>query len=163
MWREFEMDEPCYQRLTWGQVSRIWFSRRNTRHEVWKYLQTYLCDGENIRFTRVWLFHLLKVTYVWQINRYLWISDGLVFSKQKAVYRVNCIDCLDRTNVVQVRIDEHVNHLCWIHTPAWCGSLLLRGTCYPSSLAHWPLWCHRRIRRPRSMLCLTMVCDKLHD
>ncbi|KAM6500271.1 SacI homology domain containing protein [Amanita muscaria] len=32
---------------------------------------------------------------------YLWISDGLIFSKQKAVFRVNCIDCLDRTNVVQ--------------------------------------------------------------
>ncbi|PFH51748.1 hypothetical protein AMATHDRAFT_74778 [Amanita thiersii Skay4041] len=32
---------------------------------------------------------------------YLWISDGIVFSQQKGVFRVNCIDCLDRTNVVQ--------------------------------------------------------------
>lgn len=35
---------------------------------------------------------------------YLWISDKVVFSQQKGVFRVNCIDCLDRTNVVQVRV-----------------------------------------------------------
>jgi phosphatidylinositol 4-phosphatase len=33
---------------------------------------------------------------------YLWISNGRLMSKQKGVFRVNCIDCLDRTNVVQV-------------------------------------------------------------
>src|SRR5712691_4670498 len=33
--------------------------------------------------------------------RFLWISDKAVLSQQKGVYRVNCIDCLDRTNVVQ--------------------------------------------------------------
>ncbi|KAJ7125465.1 SacI homology domain-containing protein [Mycena crocata] len=32
---------------------------------------------------------------------YLWISGNLTMSKQKGVFRVNCIDCLDRTNVVQ--------------------------------------------------------------
>ncbi|PPQ91427.1 hypothetical protein CVT25_014315 [Psilocybe cyanescens] len=32
---------------------------------------------------------------------YFWVSDNVVFSQQKGVYRVNCIDCLDRTNVVQ--------------------------------------------------------------
>ena len=34
--------------------------------------------------------------------RYLWISNNRVMSEQKGVFRVNCIDCLDRTNVVQV-------------------------------------------------------------
>ena len=33
--------------------------------------------------------------------RFLWISDKVVLSQQKGVYRMNCIDCLDRTNVVQ--------------------------------------------------------------
>ncbi|KAH9484391.1 Phosphatidylinositide phosphatase SAC2 [Psilocybe cubensis] len=32
---------------------------------------------------------------------YFWVSDNVVFSQQKGVFRVNCIDCLDRTNVVQ--------------------------------------------------------------
>lgn len=36
------------------------------------------------------------------LRRYFWVSDSALMSKQRAVYRVNCIDCLDRTNVVQV-------------------------------------------------------------
>lgn len=32
---------------------------------------------------------------------YFWVSDNAIMSRQKAVFRVNCIDCLDRTNVVQ--------------------------------------------------------------
>lgn len=41
-------------------------------------------------------------------DRFLWISDGVVLSQQKGVYRVNCIDCLDRTNVVQVSNNIHL-------------------------------------------------------
>ena len=41
-------------------------------------------------------------------DRFLWISDGVILSQQKGVYRVNCIDCLDRTNVVQA---SHIIHL----------------------------------------------------
>jgi hypothetical protein len=36
------------------------------------------------------------------ISSWLWMSDDAVMSEQKGVFRVNCIDCLDRTNVVQV-------------------------------------------------------------
>ena len=36
------------------------------------------------------------------IFSFFWISGGIVMSQQKGVFRVNCIDCLDRTNVVQV-------------------------------------------------------------
>ncbi|KAF5389930.1 hypothetical protein D9757_003649 [Collybiopsis confluens] len=32
---------------------------------------------------------------------FFWVSDGVVLSQQKGVFRINCIDCLDRTNVVQ--------------------------------------------------------------
>ncbi|TFK42309.1 SacI homology domain-containing protein [Crucibulum laeve] len=39
---------------------------------------------------------------------YLWISDNTVFSQQKGVFRVNCIDCLDRTNVVQSAFARYV-------------------------------------------------------
>lgn len=34
--------------------------------------------------------------------RYLWTSDNNLMSEQRGVFRVNCMDCLDRTNVVQV-------------------------------------------------------------
>ncbi|THU85663.1 hypothetical protein K435DRAFT_869083 [Dendrothele bispora CBS 962.96] len=39
---------------------------------------------------------------------YLWILNDEIMSQQKGAFRVNCIDCLDRTNVVQVQvIPEH--------------------------------------------------------
>ncbi|KAI0054006.1 hypothetical protein FA95DRAFT_1551790 [Auriscalpium vulgare] len=39
---------------------------------------------------------------------FLWISDNLVLSRQQGVFRVNCIDCLDRTNVVQSAFARHI-------------------------------------------------------
>lgn len=39
---------------------------------------------------------------------YLWISDHTALSHQKGVFRVNCIDCLDRTNVVQSAFARYV-------------------------------------------------------
>lgn len=33
---------------------------------------------------------------------FLWVSEKTTLSEQRGVFRVNCIDCLDRTNVVQV-------------------------------------------------------------
>ncbi|KAH7908877.1 SacI homology domain-containing protein [Hygrophoropsis aurantiaca] len=39
---------------------------------------------------------------------FFWVSDDMLLSKQKGVYRVNCIDCLDRTNVVQSAFARHV-------------------------------------------------------
>lgn len=40
---------------------------------------------------------------------YLWISDGSILSLQKGTFRVNCIDCLDRTNVVEVGLTFVLN------------------------------------------------------
>lgn len=39
---------------------------------------------------------------------YLWICNETVLSRQKGVYRTNCIDCLDRTNVVQSAFARHM-------------------------------------------------------
>ncbi|KAJ7632755.1 SacI homology domain-containing protein [Roridomyces roridus] len=39
---------------------------------------------------------------------YLWISDNYTMSTQKGVFRVNCIDCLDRTNVVESAFARYV-------------------------------------------------------
>lgn len=39
---------------------------------------------------------------------YFWVSDGTLLSEQKGVFRVNCIDCLDRTNVIQSTFARHV-------------------------------------------------------
>ncbi|KAJ3920013.1 SacI homology domain-containing protein [Lentinula edodes] len=36
---------------------------------------------------------------VFDFQAFFWVSDGVVLSQQKGVFRVNCIDCLDRTNV----------------------------------------------------------------
>jgi hypothetical protein len=41
-------------------------------------------------------------------DRFLWISGQAMLSQQKGVYRVNCIDCLDRTNVVQASNTIHL-------------------------------------------------------
>lgn len=39
---------------------------------------------------------------VFYVERYFCIrKDGTVLSTQQGVFRMNCIDCLDRTNVVQ--------------------------------------------------------------
>ncbi|KAF8447889.1 SacI homology domain-containing protein [Boletus edulis BED1] len=43
-----------------------------------------------------------------QSQGYFWISDHMLLAKQKGVFRVNCIDCLDRTNVVQSAFARHV-------------------------------------------------------
>ena len=52
----------------------------------------------------------------------------MIMSEQKGVFRVNCIDCLDRTNVVQV---VHIFHLrcplvhvffCSLHLPDMCST-----------------------------------------
>lgn len=39
---------------------------------------------------------------------FLWICGQSVLSRQRGVYRVNCIDCLDRTNVVQSAFARYV-------------------------------------------------------
>ncbi|KAF9227842.1 hypothetical protein BS17DRAFT_800025 [Gyrodon lividus] len=39
---------------------------------------------------------------------YFWVSNHMLLSKQKGVLRVNCIDCLDRTNVVQSAFARYV-------------------------------------------------------
>ncbi|GMK56774.1 hypothetical protein CspeluHIS016_0306140 [Cutaneotrichosporon spelunceum] len=39
---------------------------------------------------------------------YLWSFEGDAVQEQQGVFRTNCIDCLDRTNVVQSAIARHV-------------------------------------------------------
>lgn len=43
--------------------------------------------------------------------RFTWFSGDRLMSDQKAVFRVNCIDCLDRTNVVQVRFPRLLGYI----------------------------------------------------
>ncbi|KDQ60929.1 hypothetical protein JAAARDRAFT_124474 [Jaapia argillacea MUCL 33604] len=49
-----------------------------------------------------------KMQRVFEAQGYLWISNDFVMSQQKGVFRTNCIDCLDRTNVVQSAFARHV-------------------------------------------------------
>ncbi|KZV71845.1 hypothetical protein PENSPDRAFT_650268, partial [Peniophora sp. CONT] len=41
---------------------------------------------------------------------YFWVSDRHILCRQNGVYRVNCIDCLDRTNVVQSAFARYVTN-----------------------------------------------------
>jgi hypothetical protein len=45
-----------------------------------------------------------------RMNHY-WKSGDEVFSQQKGVFRTNCMDCLDRTNVVQAAIARQIINL----------------------------------------------------
>ncbi|KAG2158469.1 phosphoinositide polyphosphatase [Suillus bovinus] len=45
---------------------------------------------------------------VFETQGFFWVSNNMLLSKQKGVFRVNCIDCLDRTNVVQSAFARHV-------------------------------------------------------
>ncbi|KAG1903754.1 phosphoinositide polyphosphatase [Suillus fuscotomentosus] len=45
---------------------------------------------------------------VFENQGFFWVSNSMLLSKQKGVFRVNCIDCLDRTNVVQSAFARHV-------------------------------------------------------
>ena len=38
-------------------------------------------------------------------------KDGLVVSAQQGSFRTNCIDCLDRTNVVQGLLGKRILHI----------------------------------------------------
>eukprot|EP00795_Rhopilema_esculentum_P012362 gene12362-3018_t len=40
--------------------------------------------------------------------RYCWVDDGGMVTDQQSVFRVNCMDCLDRTNVIQATIARAV-------------------------------------------------------
>lgn len=43
-----------------------------------------------------------------QMGYFLLLEDGTLLSAQDGVFRTNCIDCLDRTNVVQSMIAKKV-------------------------------------------------------
>lgn len=40
--------------------------------------------------------------------RYCWIDKDGVICEQKGTFRINCIDCLDRTNIVMTAIAKTV-------------------------------------------------------
>ncbi|KZT09631.1 uncharacterized protein LAESUDRAFT_722598 [Laetiporus sulphureus 93-53] len=52
------------------------------------------------------LIHMVE--RVFENQGYFWISNNTIMSRQRGVFRVNCIDCLDRTNVVESAFARHV-------------------------------------------------------
>lgn len=40
--------------------------------------------------------------------RYCWIDNDGVICEQRGVFRINCVDCLDRTNIVMTAIAKAV-------------------------------------------------------
>ncbi|KZT71284.1 hypothetical protein DAEQUDRAFT_724233 [Daedalea quercina L-15889] len=51
---------------------------------------------------------ITQLERVFENQGYFWISNETIMSRQNGVYRVNCIDCLDRTNVVESAFARHV-------------------------------------------------------
>ncbi|KAH9930723.1 SacI homology domain-containing protein [Fomitopsis serialis] len=51
---------------------------------------------------------IAQLERVFENQGYFWISNNTIMSRQNGVYRVNCIDCLDRTNVVESAFARHV-------------------------------------------------------
>ncbi|KAI0718313.1 SacI homology domain-containing protein [Fomitopsis betulina] len=51
---------------------------------------------------------ITQLERVFENQGYFWISNDTIMSRQNGVYRVNCIDCLDRTNVVESAFARHV-------------------------------------------------------
>lgn len=40
--------------------------------------------------------------------RYCWMDNDGVICEQRGVFRINCVDCLDRTNIVMTAIAKTV-------------------------------------------------------
>ena len=49
-----------------------------------------------------------RVIFILKAMRYCWMDSHGVVCEQEGVFRVNCIDCLDRTNVVQTALAKWV-------------------------------------------------------
>lgn len=49
-----------------------------------------------------------KLDRTFESQAFFWVSGPVVLCKQKGAFRVNCIDCLDRTNVVMSAFARHV-------------------------------------------------------
>ena len=64
------------------------------------------CRGMKFENVNI-LLQSLEEEYI-KSMQYCWLDRHGVVCQQKGVFRVNCIDCLDRTNVVQTAIAKSV-------------------------------------------------------
>ncbi|KAH7103991.1 SacI homology domain-containing protein [Auriculariales sp. MPI-PUGE-AT-0066] len=53
---------------------------------------------------------ITQLERTFETQGFLWVSEKTTLSEQRGVFRVNCIDCLDRTNVVQSAFARYVLH-----------------------------------------------------
>ena len=54
------------------------------------------------------LLHQLSVLNKEELDSFLRTDDKGIICDQRGVFRVNCMDCLDRTNVVQAALARHI-------------------------------------------------------
>jgi hypothetical protein len=56
------------------------------------------------------LLQLLDEKNFFRDMRFCWINkeENLILSEQTSLFRINCVDCLDRTNVVQAAIAKTI-------------------------------------------------------
>lgn len=73
--------------------------------------------------------------------RYCWVDDDGMICEQRGVFRINCIDCLDRTNIVMTAIAKAVMDI-QVHelTRTYCLTEV-----YPSILS-WSVWVYFLLR-----------------
>ena len=74
-----------------------------------KYICTYFIFLLGMKFQNVnILINALDQNEYIRSMQYCWLDKHGAVCQQKGVFRVNCIDCLDRTNVVQTAIAKNV-------------------------------------------------------
>ncbi|CAF1312108.1 unnamed protein product, partial [Didymodactylos carnosus] len=65
------------------------------------------CKG--LRFDNViTLLDLLEEKNILREMKFCWITKNEMVSEQSSIFRINCVDCLDRTNVVQAAISKTI-------------------------------------------------------
>lgn len=79
-------------------------------NESQPYMDRFRCDTLFVPETNALVLTMLIFFFFFgQTTRYALVdAEGKLVTSQEGVIRTNCIDCLDRTNVVQVRY--HASH-----------------------------------------------------
>ncbi len=65
------------------------------------------CRGMKFENVNILMQALIEEDYVKNMQ-YCWMDKHGLVCQQRGVFRVNCIDCLDRTNVVQTAVAKNV-------------------------------------------------------
>ncbi len=67
-----------------------------------------IADQDDYRYFRKPIFHLFYITQKFLFSYFAVSKDGALQNQQTGIFRTNCVDCLDRTNVVQTLFSKRI-------------------------------------------------------